>query len=432
MSFNILAVWCQALRSQYYTVPPAPKCLKWGMFLPNDWSYQDVWLKPHLLSLAYVQVLQYWAEEPNPLAPSEPHPLAMSVRELRWCIGKYTTFSKHDDFEGLGNAVPEAKYGDMGTPPADSTASSATTDVEDTQLSPTETQLADDTISPLPWYKSEAKDKDMGTSLADSTTSPAKMDAKDTQSSPVETPLVDDTTVLVAKPNTEIQKNLPAVQGASPAKLEDLVGPVVVLVDKLASPLTLASHMVKERQEYLQWIQAHSSQKVATVGSVPYKSGEPQQCHKCSLKWHKRVWCLLEEEWQDLGDVSGSASSKDSPELAPWDKKGKGANLMECPPEFWEIPECLTVRGTLEGGPCLHGCSWGQCGPKPLMESMITMVVSPSMGEGSMNRCCLCVGCDHLNGDHEFWGPLNGGCPPVGHSGGTGRRRLGRGLPLTV
>ena len=177
----------------------------------------------------------------------------------------------------------------MGTPPADSTTSSATTDVEDTQLSPVETQLADDTISPLPWYKSEAKDKDMGTPLADSTTSPAKTDAEDTQSTPVETPLVDDTTVLVAKPNTEIQKDLSAAQGASPAKLEDPVGRTVVPVDKLASPPTLASHTVKERQEYLQWIQVHSSQKVATVGSIPYKSGEPQQCHNCSSKWHKGV-----------------------------------------------------------------------------------------------------------------------------------------------
>ena len=63
----------------------------------------------------------------------------MSVRELKWCIRKYTTFSEHDVFEGLGNAMPEAGDGDMVTPPADSTASSAMTDIEDTQLSPTET-----------------------------------------------------------------------------------------------------------------------------------------------------------------------------------------------------------------------------------------------------------------------------------------------------
>ena len=88
------------------------------MFLkPDDSSYQDVWLKPQLLTLAYAQALQYWAEEANPpLAHSKPHPLVMSVRELRWHIRRYTTFSEPDIFEGLGNAIPEAKYRDMGTP----------------------------------------------------------------------------------------------------------------------------------------------------------------------------------------------------------------------------------------------------------------------------------------------------------------------------
>ena len=133
------------------------------MFLPNDSSYQDVWLKPQLLTLAYAQVLQYWTEEANPRDPGELHPLMMSVRELRQCIGRYTTFSKHDVLEGLGNGIPEAKYGDTGTPPADSTASSVMADVKDTQLSP------------------------------------------------VETPPPYDTTVLVAKPNIEIQKG-PASQ----------------------------------------------------------------------------------------------------------------------------------------------------------------------------------------------------------------------------
>ena len=114
------------------------------------------------MTLAYVQALQYWAEEDILPTPSDPCPLAMSERELRQHIGKYTTFSEHDVFEGLGNAVPEAKDGDTGVPPADSTTSPATTDIRDTQLSPTETQLADDTISLSPRYKPEAEDKDRG------------------------------------------------------------------------------------------------------------------------------------------------------------------------------------------------------------------------------------------------------------------------------
>ena len=71
------------------------------MFLPDNQSYQDIWCKPQLLTLAYVWVLQYWAKAANLLAPSEPHPLAMSVRELRWCIGKYNTFSDPDVLQGL-------------------------------------------------------------------------------------------------------------------------------------------------------------------------------------------------------------------------------------------------------------------------------------------------------------------------------------------
>ena len=168
-SFDVSVAQCKALRSQEHTAPPAPKCLKRGMFLPDNPSYQDVWMKA------------------SPLAPREPHPLAMSVRELRWSIGKYTTFNEHVVFKGLGNALPEAEDKDTGTPPADSTTSSAMTDVENTQLSPTETQLADDPIPPSPGYKYEAEEEDTVTPLADSTTSPAMTDAKDTKPSPVET-----------------------------------------------------------------------------------------------------------------------------------------------------------------------------------------------------------------------------------------------------
>ena len=87
--FNIPAVQCEALKIQDYTAPPSPKCLKRGMFLPNDPSYQDIWQRPLLLTLAYLQVLQYWAEEANLPGPGEPCPLAMSVVELRQHIGKY-------------------------------------------------------------------------------------------------------------------------------------------------------------------------------------------------------------------------------------------------------------------------------------------------------------------------------------------------------
>ena len=139
----------------------------------------------------------------------------------------------------------------MGNPPADSTTSSAMTDIKHTQPSPTETQSVNDPIPPLSVYKPEAKDKDRGT------------------------PLVNDTTVPLAKPKARIKKALLATWGASPARLEDPVNPTTTLVDKLACPPTLASSTVGEGQEYLKWLKVHSSQKVTAVGSVPYKPREP-------------------------------------------------------------------------------------------------------------------------------------------------------------
>ena len=188
---------------------------------------------------------------------------------------------------------------------------------------------------------------------------------------------------------------------------------------------------MREGQEYPQCIKVHSSQKVATVGSVPYKSGEPQQCCNCSSKWHKRVQCLLEEEWWDLGDVSRSTSSEGSPELAPWDEEGKDANLKGHPrvPEDCSVPD--SWRNPREG-PCLHGCSWDQCSPHTIDETHNSNSDLHLHGEGSKNGCHLCVNCDCLNRDHEFGGPLNGSRLPGGYSRGIGWRRLGRGLPLTV
>ena len=113
-------------------MPPAPKCLTRGRFLPDDPSYQDVQWKPLLLTLAYAQVLQYWTEEVSWPASCNCHPLAMSVVELRQPVGRYTTFSKQDIVNDLGSAIPEAHAWDMGTPQADSVASPTMTDVRAT------------------------------------------------------------------------------------------------------------------------------------------------------------------------------------------------------------------------------------------------------------------------------------------------------------
>ena len=54
---------------------PVPNWVNRNIFLLDDLSYQDVQLKPHQMALAYAQALQYWAEETNLPAPSEPCPL---------------------------------------------------------------------------------------------------------------------------------------------------------------------------------------------------------------------------------------------------------------------------------------------------------------------------------------------------------------------
>ena len=82
-SFLILVVRCKAYLNQEYTMPPTPKCLTRSRFLPDDPTYQDVWLQLLLLTLAYVQALQYWAEKVNLPTLDTYHPLAMSVVELK-------------------------------------------------------------------------------------------------------------------------------------------------------------------------------------------------------------------------------------------------------------------------------------------------------------------------------------------------------------
>ena len=131
----------------------------------------------------------------------------------------------------------------METPLVDSTTSSAMTDIEDTQLSPMETQSVNDPIPPSSMYKPENKDRG--------------------------TPLANGTTVPLAEPKAGIEKDLPATQGASPARLEDLVAPATALLDELADPPTLANSTESKGLEYPKWVMVHSSQKVATVEVYP-------------------------------------------------------------------------------------------------------------------------------------------------------------------
>ena len=108
-SFLILAIRCETLQNQHCTVRPAPKCLSRSRFLPNNPTYHNVHWQPLLLTLAYTQSLQYWAEKVSLPMLSGKHPLAMSVVELRQQVEGHFTFSKQDILCNLGGTVPEAR-----------------------------------------------------------------------------------------------------------------------------------------------------------------------------------------------------------------------------------------------------------------------------------------------------------------------------------
>ena len=106
-SFSILAVRCETSLGQEYTVPPAPKCLTRGSFIPNDPSYQDIQQQPLLMTVAYTQALQYWVEKVRlPVHPGY-CPLAMSIVELMQQVRGHITFYKWDIFWNLGRVALE-------------------------------------------------------------------------------------------------------------------------------------------------------------------------------------------------------------------------------------------------------------------------------------------------------------------------------------
>ena len=105
-SFSIPAIRSEAFLGQGYTVPPAPKCMTRNLFLPNDLSYQDIQQQPFILTVAYAQGLQYWAEKFNLPADLDFHPLARSILELMGIVKEHIIFLKQDIIQGLGRIHP--------------------------------------------------------------------------------------------------------------------------------------------------------------------------------------------------------------------------------------------------------------------------------------------------------------------------------------
>ena len=132
-------------------------------------------------------------------------------------------------------------------------------------------------------------------------------------------------------------------------------------------------------------MKVHSSPKAATMGVAVSKSGELRQQHNRSSKWCKSIWCLLDEEWWDIEDVSGTALSGCSLQLVPQDEKGEDVNP--------------------KGGPYPHGHPWGQYCLHTSDGACYSNGNLHLHGEGSRNGCSVCVNCDCFNGDPEFGGP---------------------------
>ena len=100
-SFSIPKVRGKIFLGQEYTAPPAPRCLNWNAFLPNELSYLDVHQQPLLLTITYAQGLQYWVEKLNPPENPDFCLLARSILELRERVEKHVMFTDQDIFQDI-------------------------------------------------------------------------------------------------------------------------------------------------------------------------------------------------------------------------------------------------------------------------------------------------------------------------------------------
>ena len=99
--FYVVEVWLRASPEWGYTAPLAPQSLNRSAFLPERLIYQDARQQPALLTTAYTQCLQHWAEKHN--LPRNPDfcPWAESVRELWQTVQEYVDISYQDVMQDL-------------------------------------------------------------------------------------------------------------------------------------------------------------------------------------------------------------------------------------------------------------------------------------------------------------------------------------------
>ena len=144
-----------------------------------------------------------------------------------------------------------------------------------------------------------------------------------TQPNPIKPPVAHSSADLAVAPS--VPENMSVAPIATPATSEEeSVTHVTIsaaLADEPANPPIPSKTTGNEKSltelEYPRWVNVHSSHMEASVGSIPCNPGDLRwSCHNCSSSQWKRAWCLLEEEWWALRDISSSASLGSSQELA--------------------------------------------------------------------------------------------------------------------
>ena len=213
-SFSILAVRCEAFLGQGHTMPPAPKCLTRGRFLPDDPSYQDVQQQPLLLTVAYAQVLQYWVEKVRPPALLDYCPLVMSIVELMQHVKGHITFYKWDIFLNLGRITLETVSWDTAIPQGDPITQPTTTGVRGMESNSTEAWGAHDSTPLL--FEHPPKEE---TPQVEPIASPTEVDDGHTPPGLADTSLERDAKVLSTEPEEEVPKDLLTGQATSPIKV---------------------------------------------------------------------------------------------------------------------------------------------------------------------------------------------------------------------
>ena len=100
--FYIPEVRMRTLLEPRYTASPTLRSLDRNTFLPDNLSYQDVWQKSALLTIAYARSLQYWVEKQSLPRNWNLCLLAESIIELWEAVKEYVTFNHQDIVQGLG------------------------------------------------------------------------------------------------------------------------------------------------------------------------------------------------------------------------------------------------------------------------------------------------------------------------------------------